>query len=159
MVTPDWFVTRTRNPPYDPVNLVFYGKASSAHVSRLLRRRLRPRWHRYGLGRWVADLALGASLWGQRRHIRVYDCLPGDEDPAGQPLGTWSVATAHLEHFDLRRRTHLIDSWNEPREYLKAALAALGPGYVGKITDADHGAAGWYHGRWFDGVVTFIELV
>lgn len=154
-----WFTTRRQPPPDDPVNLVFYGNAPAAAVSRLLRRTLRPRWHRWGFGRWAADLALGSPLWGRRRHIRIYDCLTREHGPDEPELGVWSIATVHLEHWDFQRRTHVVDSWNEPRAYLKAAFAALGPPRVGAILDVDRGAAGVYHRQRFDGVVTYVELL
>jgi len=153
-----WCVVRAWHPPDDPVNLIFYGRAPAVAVARLMRRTLRPRWHRTGCGRGVADLSQGAIFWGERRHIRIYDCAGGEPEADWPPLGTWSVVTVHLEHFDRRRRNHVVDGWNQPRAELREAFAAIGPPRVGAIFDKDLGRAGVYHGSRFDGIVTFIEL-
>lgn len=153
---PAGWLIRARRPPDDPVNLIFLG-ADAAEIGRLLRRELHPAWHRMGWARGVADLALG-RMWTCRRHIRIYDCLSLPPDPAWCHHSAWSVATAHLEHFDRRRRNHLIDSWNEPRDYLVQAISALGPDRIGQISTIDLGGAGSYYGRDFDGRVAVIAI-
>lgn len=153
---PDGWTILARRPPDDPVNLIFLG-ASAPLVSYILRREVRPGWHRTGWGRGMADLSLG-QLFGKRRHIRIYTGLGPPPDPAWSDHDIWSVATVHLEHLDRQRRNHIIDSWNEPRDYVRDAFARWAKDRLGEVFTIDLGGGGRYHGQTFDGAVTVIEL-
>lgn len=171
------FLSPDRSTPWDPINLIFFGNGTAANVAAHLQHSLPDRWQRNrlshpmyayiddvshgGRAAWKrpdADLALGPLVFGERRHIRIYQGNVPDRHPADRAseYGVWSLAGVHREHFALPDGHRFVE-WNEPRDFLAEALSGLP--FVGAVYQLDLGTGGSWQGRPFDGLATFIELL
>ncbi len=128
-----------------------------------------PRWKEAD-----GDLALGPAMGGTRVHLRLYDCLVPDRHNDGEEeFGQWCLAGIHREHavwpgegdsiWDFPkffRGGHVIHGWNEPRDFIRHLFTKAGTdGGVGEVLTKPVGTEGMYQWYWFDGDVTFIELI
>jgi hypothetical protein len=162
----------------DPVNLVFFGQGAAANVAHHLSHSLLPAWHVTSMSGqmyayiddqihgaragWKAPdqtLVIGPVIGPSRLHVRIYEGFVACHHPTGT-FGTWSIASVHREHY-VPPAWHVVHGWKEPQEIVRDALLrtrAEQP-FVGRIFDNDVGNAGLYQGYWFDGQVTFVELL
>ena len=99
------------------------------------------------------------ELERMRLHIRIYECNEPDLEPNGD--GHWSIASVHTEHYG-PPVGHIIHNWKEPQELIRGEFESLrgkSTGKIGMIRDEIWKNKGLYHGCWFDGNVTRIEIL
>ena len=178
MIRPGWHLSPNRAVETDPVNLVFFRQGAAASVAHHLTESLTPVWQATRLSGqmyayiddrihgghqgWKAvdeTLVIGPAVGPSRLHIRIYEGFLTCHHPTGS-FGTWSIASVHREHY-VPPTWHIVHGWKEPQEFLRDAIlrANTGRPFVGRVFDGDVGNAGLYQGSWFDGQVTFVELL
>ena len=66
----------------------------------------------------------------------------------------------HREHY-VPPAWHVVPAWKEPQAVVRDSILRAGSGqhFAGRVFDDDVGNAGLYQGYWFDGQVTFVELL
>lgn len=169
------FTHTTHHKEKDPINLFFFNNGRASIVEYRLRHSLQLEWRSPTLSHkqlaYVGDssegaradwklrdvdleLPLGMPIIGTRRHLRLFEGY--DPDPL---YGYWCIGSIHLEHLGLG---HVVDSWEEPRDFLGDLFMSRSlseQSFIGDVYMKAESHAGVYQGRPFDGLILCVEIL